>query len=235
MHRRRPSYSVEVEPPEAVLEVSDNKAATVTHEGQEWTVTVNEPDGKKRITLAATKPGYEPLRQDLQPMAGEAHTLPPLRLKASPAVYSVEVEPPAAVLEVSDSKAASLAHEGPKWTVTVNKPDGKTAITLVATLPRYKPLFQELQPMPSDARTLPLLRLKPSPAVYSVEVDPPEAVLEVNDSKAASVTHVGRKWTVRVNEPDGKRRIALTATMHGTTRRSTRICCLCQATYGICR
>ena len=144
--------------------MSDNKAATVTHEGQEWTVTVNEPDGKKRITLAATKPGYEPLRQDLQPMAGEVRTLPPLRLKASPAVYSVEVEPPAAVLEVSDSKAASLAHEGPKRTVTVNKPDGKTAITLVATLPRYKPLFQELQPMPSDARTLPLLRLKPSPA-----------------------------------------------------------------------
>ncbi len=105
-------YSVEVEPPEAVLEVSDNKAATVTHEGQEWTVTVNEPDGKKRITLAATKPGYEPLRQDLQPMAGEARTLPLLRLKASPAVYSVEVEPPAAVLEVSDSKAAKSSTSG---------------------------------------------------------------------------------------------------------------------------
>ena len=195
------------------MEVRDGKAMTINHEGPKWTVRVAKPDGKMVIALVASMPGYNSVRQEWQPSPGETRYLR-IRLKPFPAVYSVELDPLAAVLEVSDSKTASITRDAWKWTVKVNEPDGKTAIVLVAAMPGYSSFRQDLQPIRGETRDL-LIRLKPSPAVYSVELEPSGAVLEVSDREAASVARDGRKWTVKVDEPNGRTAIALVASMPG--------------------
>ena len=86
--------------------------ATVAQQGQKWTVTVNRPDGKTPIALVATMPGYNVVRRELRPSCGEVETLPPMRLKVLPAVFSVAIEPAETVLQATGDK--SLASPAPR-------------------------------------------------------------------------------------------------------------------------
>ena len=122
-------------------------------------VAARDGENSARRQLAEVKTSH----RDLSPSPGEGRDLP-IRLEPLPAVYSVEIEPAGAVLQVSDSKAASLMQDGRKWTITVNRPDGKTAIALVASMAGYDPLRQELVAVPGESRSLPSIRLTPKPA-----------------------------------------------------------------------
>ena len=196
-------YYVELEPPGAVLGTSGRIDATVAQQGQKWTVTVNRPDGKTPIALVATMPGYNVVRRELRPSCGEVETLPPMRLKVLPAVFSVAIEPAETVLQATGDKSLSIAHDGSRWTVTVNDPETSAAITLKANMPGYRAIDWQWRPSPGETRSAPSVRLKPCPAVCTVDLEPRGAVLEATGGQAASVTHDGSKWTVTVNEPDG--------------------------------
>jgi serine/threonine protein kinase len=67
-------YTVKITPADTRLVVS-GAGATVTGEGLQRTVTVAQPDGKQKITLLATKSGYQDEERELQPRPGESREL----------------------------------------------------------------------------------------------------------------------------------------------------------------
>ncbi len=190
-------YQVRIEPDDARLSVS-GEGVTTAGDGAEQTVTVANPDGRQKIVLFARKVGYQDLERELQPSPGETGELefqlqplpPPDEQPPAPpaiakpdqperAVFTVQVEPPEAMLYISGA-GARLDGQGARRTVTVEAPDGKSPIVLVAAMEGYQSQRHELVPVPGEAQTVTVqLELLPKPTpVIKPQPTPPAAPKE---------------------------------------------------------
>ncbi|MEI8376532.1 MAG: formylglycine-generating enzyme family protein, partial [Planctomycetota bacterium] len=176
-------FQITVEPPEAEVTVS-GKGATVAGEGATRTLTIVAPDGQDKVFLTATMAGHKQLEQEIQPKPGEAGRLA-LKLKALPATYQVEIDPPDAQL-TAEGNGISVTGQGGSRTVTVAEPDGPGDVVLKATHPRCEALLHEFQPQPGESRSLTLrLRTMAKAQVVDLGID---AKLEMVLISAGSFT-----------------------------------------------
>ncbi|MCY2987933.1 MAG: serine/threonine-protein kinase, partial [Planctomycetota bacterium] len=219
-------YSVTVDPPTAKVAVA-GKGASIEGSGASRTITVTGPDGQGKVLVMASLAGYDTQEQEIQPERGISRQLslqlkllppplpPPAPQKAKPAVYSVTVDPPTAKVLVT-GKGARIEGVGPSRTITVTEPDGQDKVVVMASLTGYGTQEQELQPQPGTLRQL-SLQLTPAPAVYTVTVDPPSAVVSVT-GRGASIEGSGPSRTITVTEPDGQGKVLVVAGLLGTKR-----------------
>ena len=165
LYPRSAVYAVAIDPPQGKVAVA-GRGASIEGGDAARTIRVAEPDGRAKVTVVATLPGYETLVRELQPEPGESRRLA-LRLKAlppspHPAVYAVVVDPPHATVAVA-GKGASIEGGDAARTIRVAEPDGQAKVTVVATLAGYETLVWELQPKPGESGRL-SLKLKASGA-----------------------------------------------------------------------
>jgi formylglycine-generating enzyme required for sulfatase activity/serine/threonine protein kinase len=190
-------YQVRIEPDDARLSVSGEGVSTAG-DGAERTVTVANPDGHKKIVLFARKAGYQDLDSELQPSPGDTGELefqlqplpPPDEQPADPptiaesdqparADFTVQVEPPDAMLYISGA-GARLDGQGARRTITVEAPDGKSPIVLVAAMEGYQNQRRELVPVLGETQTVTVqleLLARPTPVV-NPQPAPPAAPKE---------------------------------------------------------
>jgi len=102
----------------------------------------------------------------------------------SPAHFLVKVSPPEATIEVSGD-GATVSGQGETRTITVEQPDGKSEIVIRATLAGYGPFERRLWPRPGIRLDIPV-RLELLPAVFHLQISPPEASLEVTGDRATA-------------------------------------------------
>lgn len=201
-------YTLTLDPPSAAL-AAVGAGASVVGSGASRTVRVRDPDPGKPVALEVSQEGYISSTTNLKPTPGAKETLA-IALTPKSAIYTVALSPKSATLTVDDRE---ITGEGASRRVVIDKPDGKTRIQFKATAKGYNEKVQTFAPMPGE-RELFEMALQPKPALVTITLDPPTALLATNQGTFEVST--GAKRRLKVTEFAGDRTpIHLTATAAG--------------------
>ncbi len=144
--------NLEINPPDATVTVS-RTGAQVLGDGAERKVTLPASAADQDLEITVTHPSYKPLKQTIKPKAGEEKTYK-LELSSIPAVYTLSVAPADARVVIIGP--GTVSGTGTKRLLTINVPDGRTRIEVVASHADYEPTTRIITPKSGDQRTIPL-------------------------------------------------------------------------------
>ena len=139
--------SVAVVPEHASVRTRSGQVAALISVGKQQ-LTLADIDGQRSYSVVATADGYEDLERTVTPRPGETLALS-FHLQPKPATLLVRVTPPRATLAVTSGQA-TVVRRGQDYEVTIDRPDGRHAITLTASLPDYEPAEREITLQPGE-------------------------------------------------------------------------------------